>query len=145
LEQASFFTKFTSLGPSIKDVRTQGVVQCGQGGRGFHQIRTSALFDAKNFRFFEFMVCPHRQGRKGVEPVRTFCEQGRRVNFSRFCADVLYGRSLFMKLLACLHDQNKSVFLEGRLFSSQSEQSEKFLKSPNWLEKSRPSKKPLLF
>jgi len=34
--------------------------------------------------------------------------------------------------LACLHDQNKSGFLEGRLLSSQSEQSEKFLKSPNW-------------
>jgi len=32
-------------------------------------------------------------------------------------------------LLACLHDQNKSTkvaFLEGRLLSSQSEQSEKF-------------------
>jgi len=43
--------------------------------------------------------------------------------------------------IACLHDQNKSVFLKGRLLSSQSEQFEKFSKSPNWLEKSRPSKK----
>jgi len=32
-------------------------------------------------------------------------------------------------LLACLHDQNKSGFLEGRLLSSQSEQFEKFSKS----------------
>jgi len=31
------------------------------------------------------------------------------------------------------------AFLEGRLLSSQSEQSEKFSKSLDWLEKSRPS------
>jgi len=31
--------------------------------------------------------------------------------------------------LFCLHDQNKSGFLEGRLLSSQSEKSEKFSKS----------------
>jgi len=43
--------------------------------------------------------------------------------------------------LACLHDQNKSVFLESWLLSSQSAQSERFSKSPDWLEKSRPSKK----
>jgi len=35
----------------------------------------------------------------------------------------------------------KVSFLEGRLLSSQSEQSEKFSKSPDWLEKSRPSNK----
>jgi len=35
----------------------------------------------------------------------------------------------------------KMAFLEGRLLSSQSEQSEKFSKNPDWLEKSRPSKK----
>jgi len=39
----------------------------------------------------------------------------------------------------------KVAFLEGRFLSSQSKQSEKFSKSPDWLEKSRPSKKPLLF
>jgi len=33
------------------------------------------------------------------------------------------------------------LFFKGRLWSSQSEQSEKFSKSPDWLEKSRPSKK----
>jgi len=37
------------------------------------------------------------------------------------------------------------AFLEGRLLFSQSEQSEKFSKSSDWLVKSRPSKKPLLF
>jgi len=37
--------------------------------------------------------------------------------------------------------KTKVTFLEGRLLSSQSEQFEKFSKSPDWLEKSRPSKK----
>jgi len=37
--------------------------------------------------------------------------------------------------------KTKVAFLEGRLLSSQSEQSEKFSKSPDWLDKSRPSKK----
>jgi len=37
------------------------------------------------------MVCPHGQG--GVKPVRTFFgQEGGGVKFSRFCADVLYGR-----------------------------------------------------
>jgi len=35
----------------------------------------------------------------------------------------------------------KVAFVEGQLLSSQSEQSEKFSKSPDWLENSRPSKK----
>jgi len=39
----------------------------------------------------------------------------------------------------------KVAFLEGRLSSSLSEQFKKFSKTSNWLEKSRPSKKPLLF
>jgi len=42
--------------------------------------------------------------------------------------------------LACLHDQNKCDFLEGRLLSGQSEQYQKFSKSTDWLEKGRPSK-----
>jgi len=43
--------------------------------------------------------------------------------------------------LACLHDQNKNGFFGCRLLSSQSEQSEKFSKSPDWLEKKPPLKK----
>jgi len=43
--------------------------------------------------------------------------------------------------LACLHDQNKSGFLEGLLLSGQSQQFKKYSKSSDWLEKSRPSKK----
>jgi len=41
--------------------------------------------------------------------------------------------------------KTKVAFLEGRLLSSQSEQFEKFSKSYDWLEKSRPSKKAALF
>jgi len=37
--------------------------------------------------------------------------------------------------------KTKVAFLEGRPLSSQSEQSEKFSKSPDWSGKSRPSKK----
>jgi len=39
----------------------------------------------------------------------------------------------------------KVAFLEGRLLSSQSEQSEKFSKSLDWLKKNGPPKKPLMF
>jgi len=53
--------------------------------------------------------------------------------------------SIIVQHIACLHDQSKVAFLEARLLSSQSEQSEKFSKSPDWLEKNRPSKKTLLF
>jgi len=37
--------------------------------------------------------------------------------------------------------KTKVAFLDGRILSSQSEQSKKFSKNPDWLEKSRPSKK----
>jgi len=37
--------------------------------------------------------------------------------------------------------KTKVAFLEGRLLSSQSEQSKKFSKSCDWMEKSQPSKK----
>jgi len=37
------------------------------------------------------------------------------------------------------------AFLEGRLFSSESDIFEYFLNYSDWLVKSRPSKKPLLF
>jgi len=40
--------------------------------------------------------------------------------------------------------KTKVAFLRGLAFSSQLEQSEKFSKSPDWLKKSQPSKKPLL-
>jgi len=59
-------------------------------------------------------------------------------------------RSIFLTKIAiiaclCLHDQNKSGFLEDQLLSSQSKQFEKFSKSSAWLVKADPPKKPLLF
>jgi len=40
--------------------------------------------------------------------------------------------------------KTKVAFLEGWLLSSQSDQSEKFSKSSDWLKKNRPSKKATL-
>jgi len=58
---------------------------------------------------------------------------GKCVLFLRTCP---WGKTI----IACSHDQNKSGFLEGRLFSSQSELFEYFLICYVWLDKSRPSK-----
>jgi len=44
-----------------------------------------------------------------------------------FYTTVIYSSDLFTHI-ACLHDQNKSGFLEGWLLSNQSEQSEVFKK-----------------
>jgi len=41
--------------------------------------------------------------------------------------------------------KTKVALLEGRLLSSQSEQFKNYSKSSDWMGKSRPSKKPLLF
>jgi len=41
--------------------------------------------------------------------------------------------------------KTKVAFLEDRLLSSQSEQSEKFSKSPDWLKKAGPPEKPTFF
>jgi len=48
----------------MKDVSIQGVLQ----------MRTTALFDTKNFGFFEIYGVSTQTG--GVKPVRTFCGQG---------------------------------------------------------------------
>jgi len=68
-----------SKGPSIKYIRSQeggGFVQCGQDGSVL-QMRTSALFGAKNIGFFEsYRVSARTRG----------------VNFLRLYADVFYGR-----------------------------------------------------
>jgi len=57
--------------------------------------------------FSKFMVCPHRQGEGGGEPVRIFCGQGwRGVNFSRFV------RTFFMdgpKLVVWERQKQKTI------------------------------------
>jgi len=73
-------------------------VQCGhfsdKVGGGSSEV-DSALFGAKNFKFFEiYGVSARTTVGGGVEPVRTFFGQGGGVNYSRFCVDVFYGRSL---------------------------------------------------
>jgi len=54
-------------------------------------MRTSALFSAKNFRYFKIYGVSART--RWVEPVRTR-EEG--ANFSIFCADVFYERPLLV-------------------------------------------------
>jgi len=75
-------------------------VQCGHFAdkeRRVLQMRTFAFFGAKKFGFLEILGVSARTRGEEVEPVRTFCEQGRRgVDFSRFCADVFYGQPLII-------------------------------------------------
>jgi len=46
---------------------------------------------------------------------------------------------IWTAVIACLHDQNKSGFLEGGLLSSQSEEFEKFSKHSDWLLEKKPA------
>jgi len=56
-------------------------------------MRTSALFCAKNFRFFEIYGLSHRQG--GLSQGGHFSDKGEEVGqFFAICADVFYGRPL---------------------------------------------------
>jgi len=71
----------------------RGLVQCGHFSdkRDDLQMRTSAHFGPKTFGLFEIygiFSSTWTRGERGVEPVRTFCGQGREIDFSRFCADV---------------------------------------------------------
>jgi len=58
-------------------------------------MRTFAFFGAKYYGFFEiYNVSARTRGGGRVEPVRTFFGQRGGINFSRFCANVFYGRPL---------------------------------------------------
>jgi len=48
----------------------------------------------KTSEFSKFMVCQHGQGGRGLSQCEHFSDKGEGVNFSRFCADVLYERPL---------------------------------------------------
>jgi len=67
---ASLDSALYDKGPSIKEIRNQGVVQCGQEGGGLLQMRTSALFGGEKLSICQnlWYVCTN----KGVEPVLTF-------------------------------------------------------------------------
>jgi len=80
----------------MKVVRSQGVLSSAEilRTRGVLQMRTSALFGAKN-RFFEIWCVRTDKERREVNPVWTIYKQEVKVvNISRFCADVFYGRLL---------------------------------------------------
>jgi len=81
---------FIELGAVIKDVCSQGVLPmqtlCGQGGSLDEDVR---IFWCKKLQIF----VSARKGREEVE--RTFKNMG--INFSRFFADVFYGRSLITR------------------------------------------------
>jgi len=60
-------------------------------------MRTSTLFGAKTSDFSKYIVCPHEQGGRGLSQCGHFVGKEEGGNFSRFCADVFYGRSLIEK------------------------------------------------
>jgi len=65
-------------------------------------MRTSALYGAKNFGFFEnYDTSARTKERRGCASADIFRTRGEGVNFSRFCADVFNGRpvTLFMHVL----------------------------------------------
>jgi len=86
-----------SKGLFIKDVRSQGGCPVraffGQLG-GVLQMRTSALFGIKKFRIFRNLWCVCTDKGDGWASADILRTRGRAVNFSRFRADVFYGRPL---------------------------------------------------
>jgi len=62
-------------------------------GEGFFRCGRPHFLAKKPSKFLKFMVRPHGQRGRRIEPVRT---RGREVNFSRFCAEVLYGWPLIL-------------------------------------------------
>jgi len=61
-------------------------------------MRTSAIFGVKAPDFSKIYGVSAWTKGGGVEPLRTFCGQRGGVNFSRFCADALYGRPLIANI-----------------------------------------------
>jgi len=70
---------------------------------------------------------------------------------SKLWPEIKYGRCSAKDVawrgsdVACLHDQNKSGFVESRLLSSQSDQFKKYSKSSDWLKKAGPLKSHFCF
>jgi len=70
-------------------------------------MRTSSLFCAKNFGFFKiYCVSARIRGEKGLNQCGHFSDKREGVNFSRFCADVFYGRPLSGSTEYHKHDHN---------------------------------------
>jgi len=75
-----------SNGLSIKEVRSQreGVCPVRTRGRGFFRSGRPQFLVQKASNFSKFLVCPHGQKGKGVDPVRIFCRQGEESMFLNF-------------------------------------------------------------
>jgi len=69
---------------------TMSMLICGQE---VLQTRKSALFGAKNFDFRK-LWCIRTDNGRGLNQCGHFVDKGERVNFSRICVDVFYGRPL---------------------------------------------------
>jgi len=91
----------------MKDIRSQGGLSSAdisrtRGNGGVFRCGLPHCLVQKNFGISKFMACQAkaedlRIKAERFESVRAFCEQGRGVvSFSRFCADVFYGRPLMM-------------------------------------------------
>jgi len=82
----------------MKDVRSQGGGRRGLSSAGILRTRQGGFFRCGRPHFLvqntsdfsKLMVCPHGQWR--LSQCGNFSDNGS--NFSRFCADVLYGRLL---------------------------------------------------
>jgi len=66
-------------------------------GEGFIQMRTSALFGAKNIGFFEIYGVSARTRKEGVEPVRTFFGKGEGGQFFAILCVRLLWTTLYSK------------------------------------------------
>jgi len=122
----AFWKGKTDLGPSIKDVCSQGgrgFVQCGhfadkeEGGSSDVDVRT---FWCKNLEFFEiYGVSARTRGCwASADILRT---RGRGVNFSRFCADVFYRRPLSISKYEHINvnsESTKHFITKWRIISS---------------------------
>jgi len=68
-------------------------------------------FLVQKLDFLKFRVCPHGQGGEGVSHCGHFADK--RIDFSRFCADIFYGRPpppyvYFWKLSSSVEDNGLS-------------------------------------
>jgi len=85
-------------GPSIKNVRSHEVVQCGHFVDKWEWVFRCEHphFLVLNTSDFWNLWCVRTDKGEGIEPVRISCGHAARegVSFSRFCADFFYGRPL---------------------------------------------------
>jgi len=70
-------------------------VQCGHFADKGNSTDVRTYLYIKTSNFSKFILCPHGQRGGGLSQCGHFSDkEGREVNFSRFCADIFYGRLL---------------------------------------------------